>query len=190
MFFINSILFGIALAMDAFSVSVANGLNEPKMRNPKAFGIAGTFGFFQMAMPLIGWLCVHTMAVMFTAFQPFIPWIALILLLLIGGKMLFDGIRADGEEEKDALGKGALVIQGIATSIDALSVGFTIANYDALAASVESVIIGIVTFGICIIGLKLGKKLGSRLTEKAQIFGGLILIGIGAEIFIKGVFFS
>ena len=190
MFFLNSILFGIGLAMDAFSVSVANGLNEPEMRGRKAAAIAGVFGFFQLAMPLIGWLCVHTMAVMFTAFQPFIPWIALILLLFIGGKMLVEGIRSEGDEKKESLGKGTLFIQGIATSIDALSVGFTIAGYHAAAALAESLIIGAVTFGICIIGLKLGKKLGTRLAEKAQIFGGLILIGIGTEIFIKGVFFS
>lgn len=190
MFFVNSILFGIALAMDAFSVSVANGLNEPGMRGRKVVGIAGTFGFFQLAMPLAGWFFVHTMAMLFSAFQPFIPWIALILLLFIGGKMLIEGIRADAKEDEVRLGKGTLIIQGVATSIDALSVGFTIAEYDFLAAIVESAIIGIVTFGICIAGLKLGKKLGNHLAEKAQIFGGLILIGIGAEIFIKGVFFA
>ena len=149
-FFINSILLGVGLAMDAFSVSLANGLNEPHMKKPKMCLIAGVFGFFQalmpmigwvcvhtivqyfrfqIIMPLIGWFCVHTIAEAFEAFQKFIPWIALLLLSYIGGKMLIEGIRAKGEElEKTEVGFGALIVQGIATSIDALSVGFTIAE--------------------------------------------------------------
>ncbi len=188
-FIFNSILFGIGLAMDAFSVSVANGLNEPNMKKSKVFGIAGTFSFFQIFMPLVGWFCVHTVANLFSSFQKFIPWIALILLLFIGGKMLIEGIKSNGElEEKPEVGFVALIIQGIATSIDALSVGFTIAEYNVAEALGEALIIGVVTFGICLAGLKLGKKFGSKLAGKAGILGGLILIGIGLEIFITGLF--
>ncbi|MBQ8133478.1 MAG: manganese efflux pump [Clostridia bacterium] len=189
-FFLNSILFGVGLAMDAFSVSLANGLAEPKMKAGRMSLIAGTFGFFQIIMPLIGWVCIHTIASFFTAFQVCIPWVALILLLYIGGKMLIEGIRnKEGTGEAAAVGFWGLMLQGVATSIDALSVGFTIAEYSLPAALVESLIIGIVTFGVCIAGLSIGKKFGTRLAGKASILGGTILILIGLEIFIKGVFF-
>ena len=189
MFVVNSILFGIGLAMDAFSVSVANGLNEPKMPARRVLLVAGTFALFQTAMPLAGWLCVHSIAEAFHAFQPFIPWIALALLLFIGIKMIREGLQEETEEEakeeQKLLRGGALLVQGIATSIDALSVGFTIAEYDLVSALLESVIIGVVTFGICILGVKLGKKLGMKLAGKASVFGGIILILIGLEIFIS-----
>lgn len=188
-FFLNSVLFGIGLAMDAFSVSLANGLNETDMKKNKMFAIAGTFSGFQIAMPLIGWICIHTVANIFTSFQKFIPWIALILLLFIGGKMLVEGIKSKDEEaEAPAVGIGALLVQGVATSIDALSVGFTIADYSWQAALVESLIIGVVTFFICIGGLLIGKKFGTKLAGKATILGGVILIAIGIEIFVKGIF--
>ena len=189
-FIANSILFGVGLAMDAFSVSLANGLNEPKMKKGKMFGIAGTFSFFQIAMPLIGWLCVHTIATIFTSFQKFIPWIALALLGYIGGKMLIEGIKAKDEENAEAatVGFGALIVQGIATSIDALSVGFTIAELGFVEALVEALIIGVVTLGICIGGLLLGRRFGTKLAGKASILGGVILIAIGLEIFITSFF--
>ncbi len=188
LFFANSVLFGVGLAMDAFSVSMANGLNEPKMPPKRMSAIAGTFALFQIAMPLIGWLCVHTIAKLFTSFQKLIPWIALALLLYIGGKMLLDGLRRKEDAETPAVGFWALILQGIATSIDALSVGFTIADYRFSAALVESLIIGIITFGICFGGLIIGKTAGTRLSNKASILGGVILIAIGLEIFITGIF--
>lgn len=189
MFVFNSILLGVGLAMDAFSVSMANGLNEPKMKKGRMCGIAGVFAGFQFAMPVIGWICVHTVIQYFTAFGVFIPWIALILLAYIGGKMLYEGIRnKDSEEKKASLGIGALLIQGIATSIDALSVGFTIAEYGWLMAFVAALIIAVVTFIICMVGLVIGKKFGTKLSNRAQILGGVILIVIGIEIFIMGVF--
>ncbi len=190
LFVLNSILFGVGLAMDAFSVSVANGLNEPKMPAKRVLLIAGTFGLFQTVMPLAGWLCVHSIAEAFQAFQPFIPWIALALLLFIGIKMIVEGRKEekDGDDEEVKLLRGgALLVQGIATSIDALSVGFTIAEYTWVFALIESVIIGLVTFGICIAGVKLGKTVGMKLAGKASIFGGIILILIGLEIFITGI---
>ena len=190
-FFFNSILLGVGLAMDAFSVSMANGLNEPKMSLAKTCAIAGTFGGFQALMPMTGWLCVHTVVRYFKAFEKVTPWIALILLLYIGGKMLIEGIRAKGGEtdEKPGVGIAGLLIQGIATSIDALSVGFTIEQYDWFMALAASLIIAAVTFVICIGGLAIGKRFGTKFAGKASILGGVILIGIGLEIFITGVFF-
>lgn len=188
-FFFNSILLGIGLAMDAFSVSLANGLNEPKMRISKMCLIAGTFAFFQALMPMIGWFLVHTLCNCFSNFTKIIPWIALVLLGFIGGKMLYDGIKGEDEEDNTSgIGFIALIIQGIATSIDALSVGCTISEYGWFMALVCALIIALVTFIICMCGLFLGKKFGTKLAGKATILGGAILIFIGLEIFIKGIF--
>ena len=190
LFVFNSVLLGVGLAMDAFSVSMANGLNEPGMKRKKMCGIAGVFAFFQALMPMTGWICVHTVVQYFSAFQKFIPWIALILLLYIGGKMLLDGVKNKEEDEAEAAGVGfkALLVQGVATSIDALSVGFTIADYGFVMALVCAIIIAVVTFFICMVGLMIGKKFGTKLSNKAAILGGVILIFIGIEIFVTGVF--
>ncbi len=188
-FFVNSILLGVGLAMDAFSVSLANGLQDPKMKRGKMAGIAGVFAGFQALMPMLGWICVHTVMQYFEAFEKFIPWIALILLVFIGGKMLMDGIKnKDEEEESPALGFVALMVQGVATSIDALSVGVTNSGYNLPMALVSALIIAAVTFVICMAGIVIGKRFGTKLSNKATILGGLILIFIGIEIFIKGIF--
>lgn len=188
LFFTNSVLLGVGLAMDAFSVSLANGLNEPHMRRRKMCLVAGIFAAFQWAMPMAGWICVSSIVDCFSAFQKWIPWIALILLCYIGGHMLIEGIKnKDGHGEKPAVGMAALLIQGVATSIDALSVGFTISDYNFMEALLACTIIGIVTYIICLAGLKIGKKAGTKLTNKAEILGGSILIFIGIEIFIKGI---
>ncbi len=201
LFFFNSALLGVGLAMDAFSVSAANGLAEPNMKKSKEFSISGTFAFFQFLMPMLGWVLVRFAAEQFTAFQKAVPYIALVLLLFIGGKMLYEGIKNKGDnningengekgEEATAVTKLTLLrllVQGIATSIDALSVGFTIAEYKVTEAIVCSAIVAAVTFGICVAGTYIGKKFGTKLAGKATILGGVILIIIGLEIFIKGV---
>ena len=188
LFFFNNLLLGAGLAMDAFSVSLANGLNDPKMRKRKALLIAGTFAVFQGAMPMIGWICVHTVIQYFKAFEKLVPWIALFLLLVIGGKMLVDGIRHKGEEAAaPKVGITALLVQGVATSIDALSVGFTIAEYDLAMAFTACLLIAIVTYVICMGGLMIGRKVGTKLAGKASILGGVILIAIGIEIFVTGI---
>ena len=190
-FIFNSLLLGVGLAMDAFSVSLANGLAAPNMRRRTMVLIAGTFAFFQAAMPMIGWFLVHTAVQTFQKLQPFIPWAALILLCFIGGKMLFDAHKNAGTDDppKELTG-AALLTQGVATSIDALSVGFTIAHYGTLMAVVCSGLIAAVTFGICLAGVLLGRRFGTKLSGKAAVLGGLILIGIGIEIFVKGVLTS
>ena len=184
-FVITSIFLGIGLAMDAFSVSLANGLNESHMRIKKTTGIASVFAFFQAAMPMIGWICVHTIVEYFTAFEHIIPWIALLLLGIIGTKMIIEGIKhKNSEVEKPKVGFLALMVQGIATSIDALSVGFTISEYNVWMALICAGIIAIVTFFLSLLGIWIGKKFGTKLSNKAEIFGGIILIIIGLEIFI------
>lgn len=184
-FFFNSILLGLGLAMDAFSVSLANGLNEPTMKKRKICLVAGVFAVFQALMPLLGWVCVHTVVNYFKSFEKLIPWIALILLSYIGGKMLYEGIKNDCDEHCcEKLTFSALLVQGIATSIDALSVGFTISDYNLLSACICALIIAVVTFIICVAGVFIGRKMGTCLASKAGIFGGVILIIIGLEIFI------
>ncbi len=189
----NSLLLGVGLAMDAFSVSLANGLSDPCMKRRKIILIAMTFALFQGFMPFIGWVFVHTLAEVFSVFQMFIPWIALGLLSFIGGKMLFDGV-GEMREKKDCdnacpciekkLGVAALLVQGVATSIDALSVGFTIAEYNIIEALISASVIALTTFVICFAGVMIGKKFGTALAGKSAIFGGAILIVIGLEIFI------
>lgn len=189
LFFFNSVLLGVGLAMDAFSVSLANGLNEPNMKKKKMCGVAGVFAIFQALMPMIGWICVQTIVQYFESFEKFVPWIALILLVFIGGKMLVEGIKnKDGEVEKTEVGLVALLVQGVATSIDALSVGFTISEYGLVMAIVCAIIIAVVTFIICMVGLFIGKKVGTKLAGKANILGGWILIFIGIEILVTGIF--
>ena len=188
MFFVISIAFGISLAADAFSVSLANGLNEQDMKKSKMLGVAGVFAFFQAFMPFIGWLLVKTLLEFFEKFEKFIPWIALALLCFIGIKMLIDGIKNNEEEEKKRVGILGLLVQGIATSIDALSAGFGLERYNVWETLISVSIIGVITFGICLAGVNIGKKFGTCLASKATILGGIILILIGIEIFVTGFF--
>ena len=188
-FFINNLLLGVGLAMDAFSVSLVNGLSEPCMRRNKITVIAFVFATFQAIMPLIGWFCVHTIVDKFHSFKPYVPWVAFLLLLYIGGGMITDGIKKkdSAEECSHSLGFFALIVQGIATSIDALSVGFTIAEYNCIMAVISALIIAMVTFVICAGGVVLGKRFGTRLSNKSLMMGGIILLFIGFEILIKGI---
>lgn len=184
-FFFNSVLLGVGLAMDAFSVSLANGLHDPGMKRGKMCGVAGLFAFFQALMPMLGWICIHTIVQYFTAFEALIPWIALALLGYIGSKMIYDSLKhKQAEEEAPKVGIAGLLVQGVATSIDALSVGFTIAEYAWYMALASAAVIAAVTFVICFAGIAIGKKAGTKLEEKAGLFGGGILIFIGLEIFI------
>ncbi len=188
MFFVNSLLLGLGLAMDAFSVSLANGLNYPNIKIGKASIISGTFAFFQALMPFIGWVLVNTVVKYFTAFEKIIPYIALVLLVFIGSKMIYEGVKKKEENENKKLTVWLLLVQGVATSIDALSVGFTNASYNVYEALLSAGIIGVLTFFICLIGVYIGKAVGTKFQNKASIFGGVILIAIGLEIFITSFF--
>ncbi len=202
-FILNSILFGVGLAMDAFSVSVVNGIADPKMRLRKVMLIAGVFAFFQALNPLLGYLAVHTVVEYFSAISRFLPLVSFLLLSYIGVHMVYSGARCmrckncgnlDMCKDKPCLSDETgnltfktLIIQGIATSIDALSVGFTIADYTMVQASVCAAIIAAVTLIICLIGLKAGNRIGRLFADRAQIAGGIVLILIGIEILVKGI---
>ena len=187
MFILTSILLGFALAMDAFSVSVVNGLNEPNMKRSKFIIIPLIFAIFQFLMPLIGFICVKALADNFKTFSDYCPYIAFVLLLIIGSKMIIDGCKKDSSEESSITSFKMLIVQGIATSIDALSVGFAIESYSYLEAVISCVIIGVLTFGICVAGVLIGKKIGDKLNNKASILGGCILIIIGIIILVRGI---
>lgn len=187
---------GVGLAMDACAVSMSNGMNEPQMKSGKSLLVAGTFGLFQGIMPMIGWLCVILIVEQFDKFRLWIPYVALALLVIIGGKMIFDGTKSAKQQVDDAPAKKltalSLLVQALATSIDALSTGFSLADIAGSVwwmALISAGIIAVVTFGISMGGIWLGKRFGMRLGNKAQIIGGCILIAIGLEIFVSGVFF-
>lgn len=185
-FFIRNTMLGVGLAMDACAVSMANGFNEPKMRLLKVFVIALFYAVFQAIMPLIGYFIGNALL---SVIERFIPWIALVLLLFLGGKTLIEGIKKKGGDMKGGktLTLWALAVQAVATSIDALSVGFTFAEYDLSAAIIAAAIIAAVTFALTFLSVIIGKKFGTVLGNKAEILGGIILIAIGVEIFITGI---
>lgn len=191
----NSVSLGIGLAMDAFSVSLANGLNEPKMKIKKIFAIAGIFALFQAIMPLIGWVAVAGFAEIFDKFKPFIPWIAFILLCFIGAKMIFDTTRPSKEENEivKSITIGALLVQAVATSIDALTAGIDFANNFSLVqypyVFLSAGIIALLTFAICFSGVKLGQTFGTKLADKAGYLGGGVLIFLGLKILVTDIIF-
>lgn len=191
---LTAIGLGVGLAMDACAVSMSNGLAEPKMKLGKIFTIAGFFGVFQIIMPIFGYLAVTvlsaTLGENFTRiFGYLVPWIALTLLLILGIKMIVEGIKEgkdsnkENEESVKKLTIGGLFVQAIATSIDALSVGVIYGNVVSLEAYTTFLIIGIVTFGISVAAVFIGKKFGTIFSNKATIAGGIILCAIGLEIF-------
>ena len=173
--------------MDAFSVSIADSLREPQMSGGRKAVIAGTFGVFQFLMPVIGWFFVHELVSLIHVLTKFTPWISLFLLLYLGIKMIREGNDDEGQAGGKPVKAGELVVQGIATSIDALSVGFTISSYTAAMALGAGLIIGITTFALCLIALNAGHFLSGRFKVKETTIGGVILIIIGIKVFIDGV---
>lgn len=188
LFFINSLLLGVGLAMDAFSISVVNGMNEPDMVPAKMVKISAVFGFFQALMPVLGWVVAHTLISYFSFFASLMPWISFILLLFIGGRMVYLSRKPDNKSSQNAiLSDRLLILQGVATSLDAFSAGIVMAEHGAARALLCALIIASVTFVICLFGVRLGRKAGLYLAEKAECFGGCVLIAIGVEIFLTGV---
>lgn len=183
---ITSLFLGIGLAMDACAVSMANGLKETNMKFKKTLFIALIFGLFQGAMPLMGYLVGSQIL---TRIEWIIPWAALGILGYLGGKMIYDGIKGEEDSDEKSLTLKVIFIQAIATSIDALSVGFTISDYTLVEALVCVGCVAIITFIICVGAVYIGRKFGTKLGNKAILIGGIILIAIGIEIFISGMFF-
>ena len=185
---VTGILLGVGLAMDAFAVSVSDGLKEDNIKWPKAVFIALVFAIFQLGMPLIGYFVGHAFV---SYIDRFVPYIALLLLGFLGVKMIIEFAKNSKEESNEVVKQKItlkiIFIQAIATSIDALSTGLTFCDYQILEAILCVSLIGIVTFIICLFGVFIGKKSKTILTKYADLVGGIILILIGLEIFIMGI---
>ncbi len=194
------LLISVALAADAFAVSLTNGMVESKMKLGKMCLIAATFGIFQFLMPVIGYYCGYAFAKLI---EKIAPWLSFAILVIIGGKMLVDcflewrkkrktGGGQDEKQEKKPLGLLKLLIQAVATSIDALAVGVTFFACDTtselpMPAMFCFVCIGVVTFLLSMIALAIGKKAGDKFADKAEIFGGVVLVAIGIKILLEGI---
>ncbi len=180
---IQAVMLGFGLAMDAFSVSVSDGMLLGKIKLKNAAKIALFFGFFQFLMPVLGYLAGTTFSGIIEAYD---HWVAFALLGIIGGKMIFEAFSEKDEDTPKAnpLGFKTLLILAVATSIDALAVGITFATINT-PVLISSAIIGIVTFFISLSGVYLGSKCGDIFGNKAEIAGGVILILIGAKILIE-----
>ena len=193
----SGLLLGLGLTMDAAAVSMANGLEEPNMKKSKHIFIAFMYALFQALMPLLGYLFGSTIYKHVPQIEKYhiIPIIALVILGFLGTKMIIDGIKdsknvEEGEKAVEEIGKKLtfklILIQAIATSIDALSTGLTFADYSISEALIVVALITLVTFVVCYFSVIIGKKFGMKLGNKAMIVGGIILIAIGLEIFITG----
>lgn len=188
--FYELLLIGIGLAMDAFAVSITNGLVYKNMTKKLMLMTCLCFGVFQGVMPTIGYFVGRGFSSYISAYD---HYIALILLGFIGGKMLIDAIKERKEEIKQidkSLTVPILLVQGVATSIDALAVGVSFAILPNVSITFSAGIIAIITFVMCLVAFVIGKRFGKLLNDKAQIFGGLILISIGLKIFIEHQFFG
>lgn len=187
---IELLLIAIGLSMDAFAVSVTNGLCYKNVKFKWTLGMGLCFGLFQGAMPTIGYFLGSTFADYISALD---HYIALILLCFIGGKMIYDSIKSSNEEaiKTDlSITLGILLVQGVATSIDALAVGVSFAMLSDVNIVAAAGFIASVTFVLSIAAVFVGKNFGNLLNNKAQIIGGLILIAIGLKIFIEHTFFG
>ncbi len=193
---IDVILIGVGLSMDAVAVSVSNGISDHKMKWGKILLIAGVFGLFQGVMPFLGYL----LGSLFARFIEIIaPYLAFVLLGFIGGKMIFEAIRdirkkdSNDEKKKDTrLTVGVLLMQAVATSIDAFAVGVNMACYEsagnlALPVFVNCIIIAFITFVLCVIAVLIGKKTGDVFSDKATLAGGIILVIIALKMLIEGI---
>lgn len=180
---ISTLLIAVALAMDAFSVSLTKGFTMPEIRKSQILWFAIFFGGFQSLMPCIGYLAGMQLEWLISTFA---PWVAFILLALIGTNMIRESFAEDGEGKSDKFSFKELTLLAIATSIDAFAVGVT---YAVLKEEViiPIIIIGVVAFVFTIIGIWLGKKIGNYLGDKFEILGGVVLILLGIRILLNGL---
>lgn len=189
------LLLGVALSMDAVAVGMTNGMVEPKMKFRKAALIAGMYGFFQFLMPVLGYYGSSALSYLV---EKIAPWLSFALLLFIGGKMIVDCIgegrrvKAELRGRQEPLGAGKLLVQAVATSIDALAVGITLLAAETTEglpfhALLCALVIGAVTFTLSLGAVYVGKTAGDAISDKAELLGGLILVAIGVKILLEGV---
>lgn len=187
-----ALLLAIGLAMDAFGISITHGFKDPNIGYKKIFLIATIFGFFQGLMPLIGWAIVYgfsSIKEFSYIFNQIVPPLAFVILSFIGIKMIINNYKKSDEDDVNKKNKSfiaVLILQGIATSIDALSSGLAMTDYSFAEVGATIAIIAVVTFAFCFAGVILGKKFGNKVGKNAELIGGIILILVGTFILIKG----
>jgi putative Mn2+ efflux pump MntP len=184
--FLTIIIIAVGLSMDSFAVSIANGISIKDLNIKKSILIASSLAIFQGGMPLLGWLCGIGVEEYIREID---HWTAFILLSIIGSKMLYEAITDSEEEKIKTLKLSSLIAQSIATSIDAFAVGISFAFLNS-PISFPVIMITLVTFLFSIIGLKIGKTMGSKLGKSVEFFGGLVLIAIGIKILIEHLYFQ
>lgn len=180
-------LIAVGLSMDAFAVGMTNGMEQPDMKFPKVLTVALFYGFFQALMPIVGFFAGKLLSELIAKIA---PWVSFALLALIGGKMIFDAFKKEPDAPCGTLTYGKLTLQAIATSIDALAVGVSLLAADSvgqlpLNIFVCAAIIAAVTFTLSLIAVFLGKKVGNRFADKAELVGGIVLVVIGIKILIE-----
>ena len=183
------LLIGVALAMDAFAVGATDGMAEPRMKGGKMVLIAATFGIFQAAMPILGYYAGYAFSEVIAKIA---PWLSFALLAIIGGKAVLGFFFGKKEEESHPVRAGGLLVQGLATSLDALAVGVTLLAAETakglpMHVTLCALVIGAVTFALVVPAVLLGKKVGNRFSDKAELLGGLVLLAIGIKILLEGI---
>lgn len=191
-FFLTAAALGAGLAMDAFSVALADGLAEPRMPGGKLAGIAACFALMQGVMPLLGWVGVHVAVGLLRGLGRLIPWIALALLGGIGANMIAEAVRewrhpALPGRACHSVSRGTVLLQGLATSLDALSVGLTLEGYMLPGVLLAVLMIAMITLAVCAGGLWLGRRGSQRLCWRAELAGGLLLIGVGCHLLLHAL---
>ena len=181
------VLLALGLAMDTFAVSVASGIAYRNFRFHHAIRMATAFGLFQAVMPAIGWLVGRTLQQWVAGID---HWVAFVLLGFVGGKMIYEALRIEkAEEPTNPFGASVLLVLALATSIDALVVGVTFAVLQT-AIVTPIIVIGSVTFAVSLAGVYIGEAFGHFFEKKIEVFGGLVLIGMGLKILIQHLFFT
>lgn len=174
-------LLAVGLSMDAFAVAICKGLSMKRATVGNCMIVGGYFGFFQALMPVIGYFLGVSFRKYITSFD---HWIAFVLLLFIGGKMIWDTMKGDEQKSEEGLGPRVMIPYAIATSIDALAVGITLAFLN-VSIVYAALFIGIITFLLSFLGVKIGNLFGAKYEKKATLVGGIILIGIGTKILLE-----
>ncbi|NOX48329.1 MAG: manganese efflux pump [Chlorobi bacterium] len=182
---LSIILVAIGLSMDSFAVSVTNGLTIRDLNAKRVLLISFSLAVFQAVMPLIGWFAGIGIEQYITEFD---HWIAFVLLSFIGIKMIYEGLQKNGKEKDSELKILTLIGQSFATSIDAFAVGISFAFLD-ISIITPVFIIGIITFLFSLTGLQLGKYFGKKIGKSVEVFGGVVLLGIGFKILIEHLYF-
>jgi putative Mn2+ efflux pump MntP len=180
---IELVLIAVSLSMDAFAVALCKGLGMKRFRPRNAGIIALFFGAFQAAMPLLGWLLGRQFESYITTID---HWLAFGLLALIGGKMIYEALKADDcpVDSGETINYKRLTLMAIATSIDALAVGITFAFLQVRILPAV-LVIGLITLALSFAGVYVGHRFGARLKQKAELLGGIVLVGIGTKILLE-----